>query len=149
MVVLRYLQDSMSRGRWAWIWVQTTAGLVLFPLEVVGVTSGAIPLTEASLLLLGPFITLAPWTSVLATRAHTGELPEELTMQARRALTVLAACWLVESVGAAALSGVAAGRAATARAIVFGLIAVIACWSTYWTWTSSVQLRQRARGRQL
>jgi hypothetical protein len=30
---------------------------------------------------------------------------------------------------------------------VFGLIAVIACWSTYSTWTSSVQLRQRARGR--
>jgi hypothetical protein len=136
----------MSRPRWAWMWVQTSAGLVLFPLEIVGVTSGAIPITEASLLLLGPFITLAPWTSVLATRAHTGELPEEVTSQATRALTVLAACWLAESVGAAALSGVAAGRAATARAIVFGLIAAIACWSTYSTWTSAVQLRQRQPG---
>jgi hypothetical protein len=137
----------MSRGRWAWMWVQTTAGLVLFPLEIVGVTSGAVPITEASLLLLGPFITLAPWTSVLATRAHTGELPDEVTRPAGRALTVLAACWVAESVGAAALSGVAAGRAATARAIVFGLIAVIACWSTYSTWTSAVQLRQRGPGR--
>ncbi|HVD14807.1 MAG TPA: hypothetical protein VNK73_10210 [Actinomycetota bacterium] len=136
----------MSRPRWAWMWVQTSAGLVLFPLEIVGVASGAIPITEASLLLLGPFITLAPWTSVLATRAHTGELPEEVTSQATRALTVLAACWLAESVGAAALSGVAAGRAATARAIVFGLIAAIACWSTYSTWTSAVQLRQRQPG---
>jgi hypothetical protein len=147
MLVLRYLQDSVSRARWAWMWVQTTAGLVLFPLEVVGVTSGAVPITEASLLLLGPFITLAPWTSVLATRAHTGELPDEVTSQATRALTVLAACWAVESVGAAALSGIAAGRAATARAIVFGLIAVIACWSTYSTWTSAAQLRQRGPGR--
>jgi hypothetical protein len=143
MLVLRYLQDSVSRPRWAWMWVQTSAGMVLFPLEVIGVSSGSIPITEASLLLLGPFITLAPWTSVLATRAHTGGLPDEVTSQAARALAVLAACWLAESVGAAALSGVAAGRDATARALVFGLIALIACWSTYSTWTSAVQLRQR------
>ena len=107
MVVLRYLQDSMSRARGA---LSSEAGPLLYRVMTldgrrhrrvvlgferfeiaavdprltlgVGVTSGAIPVTEASLLLLGPFITLAPWTSVLAPRAHTGELPEKVTGQA-------------------------------------------------------------------
>jgi hypothetical protein len=143
VVVLRYVQGSVSRGRWAWILVQTITGLVLFPLEVVGVTSGAMPVTEASLLLLGPFISLAPWTAVLATRAQTGDLPDELSAQAARALLLLAVLWITESVGAAALSGVAAARDHSGRAIVFGLIALIAAWSTYSTHSAATQLRER------
>lgn len=143
MAVLRYVQGSVSRGRWAWMLVQTATGLVLFPLEVVGVSSGAVPVTEASLLLLGPFISLAPWTSVLATRAHTGDLPDEVSAQAARALLVLAMFWMAEAIGAAALSGVASARAHAGRALIFGLIGLIACWSTYSTYTAARQLRER------
>jgi hypothetical protein len=142
MLVLRYVHGSVSRGRWAWILVQTATGLVLFPLEVVGVTSGTIPLTEASLLLLGPFISLAPWTAVLATRAQTGDLPQEVSADAARALLGLAVCWAAESIGAAALSGVAAARDHAGRALIFGLIALIASWSTYSTHSASTQLRE-------
>lgn len=142
MAVLRYVQGSVSRGRWAWMLVQTATGLVLFPLEVVGVTSGAIPVTEASLLLLGPFISLAPWTSVLATRAQTGDLPEEVSGAAARALLALALCWIAEAIGAAALSGVAAARDHSGRALIFGLIALIACWSTYSTHNAATHLRE-------
>jgi hypothetical protein len=142
MVVLRYVYGSVSRGRWAWMLVQTATGLVLFPLEVVGVTSGAIPLTEASLLLLGPFIALAPWTAVLATRAQTGDLPDEVSAEAARALLLLAVCWAAESVGSAALSGIAAARDHGGRALIFGLIALIAFWSTYSTHSASTELRQ-------
>jgi hypothetical protein len=141
MAVLRYLHGSVSRGRWAWMLLQTATGLVLFPLEVVGVASGSIPITEASLLLLGPFIALAPWTSVLATRAHTGDLPDEVSAHAARALRVLAVLWVAESVGAAALSGVSAARDHAGRALVFGLIALIACWSTYSTHSAAGQLK--------
>jgi hypothetical protein len=142
LVVLRYVQGSVSRGRWAWMLVQTATGLVLFPLEVVGVTSGSIPITEASLLLLGPFISLAPWTSVLATRAQTGDLPDEVGAHAARALMVLAVCWMAEAIGAAALSGVAAGRDHAGRALIFGLIALIACWSTYSTHSAAGRLQK-------
>jgi hypothetical protein len=142
MAVLRYVQGSVSRGRWAWMLVQTGTGLVLFPLEVVGVTSGAIPLTEASLLLLGPFISLAPWTAVLATRAQTGDLPDEVSASAARVLLLLAVCWAAESIGAAALSGVAVARDHAGRALIFGLIALIACWSTHSTHSAATQLRE-------
>ena len=48
-----------------------------------------------------------------------------------------------ESVGAAALSGVAAARDHAGRALIFALIALIACWSTYSTYSAASQLKEQ------
>ncbi len=143
MSLLRYLRGSVPRGRWTWMWIQTAVGLMLTPLEVAGVAAGTVALPEASLLLWGPFFALAPWTSVLAVRAQDGELPEELAGAVARALGVLSACWLAESVGAAALSGLAAGHDHPGRAVLHGIMVLLAFWCTWLTWTAAARLRSR------
>jgi hypothetical protein len=143
MSVLRYLRGTVPRGRWAWMWIQTAAGIVLTPLEVVAVAAGTVALPEASLLVWGPFFALAPWTSLLTTRVQADALPHEVVGPAARALTGLAACWLAESIGAAALSGLAAGHDHAGRAVVHGFLVLLAFWCTWLTWAAAAHLRQR------
>jgi len=143
MSVLQYLRGSVSRGRWTWLWIQTAAGLVLTPLEVYGLAAGNVALAEASLLLWGPFFILAPWTSVLVTRVQAGVLPDELAGPVARTLGRLAACWLGESIAAAALSGLSAGQGHPGRAMLHAFMVLLAFWCTWLARGAAAQLRQR------
>jgi hypothetical protein len=141
--VLRYLRGTVTRGRWTWMWVQTAAGVVLTPLELAAVAAGTVALPEASLLVWGPFFALAPWTSALATRVQADALPHEVAGPAARALTGLAAGWLAVSIGAAALSGLAAGHDHPGRAVVHGFLVLLAFWCTWLTWAAAAHLRRQ------
>ncbi|HEV8650674.1 MAG TPA: hypothetical protein VG276_15035 [Actinomycetes bacterium] len=147
MSVLQYLRGSVPRGRWTWLWVQTAAGLVLTPLEVFGLAAGNVALAEASLLLWGPFFILAPWTSVLVTHVQAGVLPDDLAGPVAKVLRRLSACWLGESVAAAALSGLSAGRGHSGRALLHAFMVLLAFWCTWLTWGAMARLRQRHSAR--
>ena len=147
MSILHYLRSSLPRGRWTWLWIQTAAGLVLTPLEVYGLAAGNVALAEASLLLWGPFFMLAPWTSVLVTRVQAGMLPDELAGLAAKVLHRLAACWLAESIAAAALSGLSAGRGHSGRALLHASMVLLAFWCTWLTRAAAAKLRSHTRPR--
>jgi hypothetical protein len=145
MSILQHLRATIPRGRWTWLWIQTAAGLVLTPLELFGLAAGNVKLAEASLLLWGPFFVLAPWTSVLVSRVQAGVLPEDLAGPVARVLRWLVACWLAESVAAAALSGLSAGRGHPGRALLHALMVLLAFWCTWLARSAAQRLRNGAR----